>query len=336
MLSLQAQRNIVATHGVAGTVTANLYNVTLAQALDAILAGNGLVYRERGNFIYVYTPAELAALDRAARPMAPPAVFRLAYVAVARRAADGQAAAQPRRVGDGHPRLGQGHRHERGQRRHAAAGAGDTGGNSYAGRDLLVVTDYAENLARIRRLIKRGRPPAPAGAGRGDHHGRHAHRPELARHRPVVPGRGRLQQPAGQRRVAGRPAEQLGRQRHGRRRHVRPTARSSPRATPASPAAAGGCRWACCTRTSGSSSAPWSRSATRPSWPTPRCWRWTSSRPRSTSAAASATRRPPSPRRPARRRSSSSRPAPSSASARTSATTATSAWRSTPRTPPAA
>ncbi len=153
MLSLQAQRNIVATHGVAGTVTANLYNVTLTQALDAILVGNGLVYRERGNFIYVYTPAELAALDRAARPMAPPAVFRLAYVSVADvlpmvkplLSPDGSVTAT-RDSGKGIDTSG------------ASGGSGntslDTGGNSYAGRDLLVVTDYAENLARIDRLIR--------------------------------------------------------------------------------------------------------------------------------------------------------------------------------------
>ena len=152
MLSLQTQRNIVATHGVAGTVTANLYNVTLAQALDAILVSNGLVYRERDNFIYVYTPAELAALDRAARPMPPPAVFRLSYVAVG----DVLPMVKPLLSGDGTVTATR----EAGRGIDTSGASGgttgatsETGGNSYAGRDLLVVTDYAENLARIAQLV---------------------------------------------------------------------------------------------------------------------------------------------------------------------------------------
>ena len=60
MLSLQSQRNIIASKDVRGTVTANLYDVTVKEALDAILSANGYDYREKGNFIYVYTAKELA------------------------------------------------------------------------------------------------------------------------------------------------------------------------------------------------------------------------------------------------------------------------------------
>jgi len=60
MLSLQSQKNIIASKDVRGTVTANLYNVTIKEALDAILKSNGFGYREKGNFIYVYTSKELA------------------------------------------------------------------------------------------------------------------------------------------------------------------------------------------------------------------------------------------------------------------------------------
>lgn len=79
MLSMQARRNIVTSKKVTGTVTANLYNVTFAEALTAILAGNGADWRERGNFIYVYTRDELAAIEAAE---APPVtrIFRLHYV----------------------------------------------------------------------------------------------------------------------------------------------------------------------------------------------------------------------------------------------------------------
>src|SRR5204862_1291246 len=60
MLSLQSQRNIVASNQVTGHVTANLYGVTVREALDAILHANGYAYREKGNFIYVYTSKEIA------------------------------------------------------------------------------------------------------------------------------------------------------------------------------------------------------------------------------------------------------------------------------------
>src|SRR5207237_3953552 len=55
MLSLQSQKNIIASKEVHGSVTANLYDVTVREALDAILHANGYAYREKGNFIYVYT-----------------------------------------------------------------------------------------------------------------------------------------------------------------------------------------------------------------------------------------------------------------------------------------
>lgn len=62
VLSEQSRRNIVATPNVTGTVTAHLYDVTLEEALDAILIANQAGYREIGNFIYVYTLEELAAI----------------------------------------------------------------------------------------------------------------------------------------------------------------------------------------------------------------------------------------------------------------------------------
>ena len=75
---LQSQRNIVASKDVHGTVTANLYDVTVQEALDAILRANGYGYREKGNFVYVYTAKELAEMDKAERHMTTE-VFRLYY-----------------------------------------------------------------------------------------------------------------------------------------------------------------------------------------------------------------------------------------------------------------
>src|SRR5262245_30873091 len=69
MLSLQSQRNIIASKDVHGTVTANLYDVTVREALDAILHANGFAYREKGNFIYVYTTKEIAEIEKAEKVM---------------------------------------------------------------------------------------------------------------------------------------------------------------------------------------------------------------------------------------------------------------------------
>jgi len=79
MLSLQSQRNIVVSKDVSATVSANLYNVTFYEALDAILHVNGYGYIERGNFIFVYTLREIEEIERATRkPVSK--VIRLNYL----------------------------------------------------------------------------------------------------------------------------------------------------------------------------------------------------------------------------------------------------------------
>src|SRR5207247_4378378 len=82
MLSLQSQKNIIASKDVRGTITANLYDVTVREALDAILHANGYAYREKGNFIYVYTAKEMAEQEKADRK-ATTEVFRLFYTPAA-------------------------------------------------------------------------------------------------------------------------------------------------------------------------------------------------------------------------------------------------------------
>src|SRR5258707_7206806 len=82
MLSLQSQKNIIASKDVRGTVTANLYDVTVKEALDAILHANGFDYREKGNFIYVYTTKEIQELEQAQR-VKKTQLFRLYYTPAA-------------------------------------------------------------------------------------------------------------------------------------------------------------------------------------------------------------------------------------------------------------
>ncbi len=79
MLSLQSERNIVASKDVSARVTANLYGVTFHEALDAILHVNGYGYIEKGNFIYVYPAEVLNEIEQATRAKEGH-VFRLSFL----------------------------------------------------------------------------------------------------------------------------------------------------------------------------------------------------------------------------------------------------------------
>ncbi len=143
MLSLQSQKNIVASKEVRGTITANLYDVTVREALDAILHANGYAYREKGNFIYVYTTKEIAEIEKAERQMKTE-VFRVFYTPAANAAnmikpvlslAGGQVAVTtPPKVG-------------------ISSSAAGGGGNDHADDEILVVTDYPENIEAARKIL---------------------------------------------------------------------------------------------------------------------------------------------------------------------------------------
>lgn len=143
MLSLQSQKNILCSKEVRGAVTANLYNVTIREALDQILHMNGYGYREKGNFINVYTMKELKAVEDAEKK-SQTEVFRLHYTPAANAlnmikpvlSTTGQASATTAAIGG------------------IASGGGDTGGDSHAVEDMLVITDFPENLERIRKILK--------------------------------------------------------------------------------------------------------------------------------------------------------------------------------------
>jgi type IV pilus assembly protein PilQ len=144
MLSLKSQRNIIASKSVDGRVTANLYNVTIREALDAILQSNGYVYREKGNFIFVYSAKELADQEKASRVMSTE-VFHLYYTPAA------NAASMIKPVLSTESQVAVTTAAQSGI---DLSGTGDTGGNSHATEDMLVVTDYTENLEKARKIIK--------------------------------------------------------------------------------------------------------------------------------------------------------------------------------------
>lgn len=76
-LAQGSRRNIIASPGVTGTVTASLYDVDFEEALTAVLRQNGAGFRVEGNFIYVHTADELARMM-----LAPPEgrLFHLNYI----------------------------------------------------------------------------------------------------------------------------------------------------------------------------------------------------------------------------------------------------------------
>jgi type IV pilus assembly protein PilQ len=76
MLSYQSRSNIVASTSVKGRISANLYDVTLPQALEAILLPNHYAYRRVGHTIFVGTPQEIAAHN----PPPQTRIFRLRYI----------------------------------------------------------------------------------------------------------------------------------------------------------------------------------------------------------------------------------------------------------------
>ena len=144
MLSLQSQKNIIASKDVHGTITANLYDVTVKEALDAVLHANGYDYREKGNFIYVYTTKEIQDMERAAQ-VKKTAVFRLYYTPAANAVTlikpvlsmDAQVAVTtPAKAGL------------------VSGGSGPAGGDDHAAEDMLVITDYQENLDKAQKVLK--------------------------------------------------------------------------------------------------------------------------------------------------------------------------------------
>ncbi len=143
MLSIQSKRNIIASPSISATVTANLYDVTFHEALDAILRVNGYGYIEEGNFIYVHTLAELEEIERASR-RTESRIFELEYLS----ANDAKEFVEPLLSEDGRISA----------RGEVAPGFRpdilDGGADQYAFTAKLVVNDYPENLDQVAQLLR--------------------------------------------------------------------------------------------------------------------------------------------------------------------------------------
>ncbi|MEK7756512.1 MAG: hypothetical protein AAB385_04815, partial [Planctomycetota bacterium] len=144
LLSLEGQRNIIASPNVKGTVTANLYGATFEEALDAVLVMNDAGYRRAGNFIYVYTNAELAQFTAAAAKLPITRVFPLNYVS----AADAKMYIDPLIGKEGTAAV------STPTASGLASGATQAGGNSNASQDFIIVTAKSEVLREVERIHK--------------------------------------------------------------------------------------------------------------------------------------------------------------------------------------
>ena len=143
LLSIQSQRNIIASRNVAGTVSADLYDVDFYEALDAILQTNGFGYEEKGNFIYVYTADELKAIQDSQR-VTTTEVVQLDYLT----AADASTFVSPLLSGAGSiavsGEVGKGFQ----------PSLGSNGEDSFSSQATLVIHDYPENVEAILAVIE--------------------------------------------------------------------------------------------------------------------------------------------------------------------------------------
>jgi type IV pilus assembly protein PilQ len=143
MLSGQLERNIMASKEVRGTVTANLYDVTVKEALEAILKANDCGYREQGNVIYVYTKKELEQIEKDERKQVTE-TFRVYYTP----AANAVNMIKPVLSAEAQVSFTTPATHG------IESGGKDVGGNSHATEDTIVVTDFPERIEQVRKVLK--------------------------------------------------------------------------------------------------------------------------------------------------------------------------------------
>jgi type II secretory pathway component GspD/PulD (secretin) len=147
-LSAKYQKNIVPSTSVDGVVTvSSLYNVSFEEALEAIL-GHQFKYKQKGNFINVYTAEEYQKIKSDPDRMEQ-RVFTLYYVnstemkKLVRPALSVDAVVEASTAAAVDIEAGQ-------------------GGDTLAMHDVLVIYDYPENLERVAAIVEEVdvRPPA--------------------------------------------------------------------------------------------------------------------------------------------------------------------------------
>jgi len=145
LLSRQFQVNIIASKGVKGKVTADLYGVTIDQVLDAICRANGLKWTRENNSIYLTTAEEATAI-RTDESRLTTEVFPLNYLTgddAVKLITPGLSSKATTAVNTAS---------EKGL---PSGSSGSTGANSFGLPDSIIVRDFPENLERVRDILKR-------------------------------------------------------------------------------------------------------------------------------------------------------------------------------------
>lgn len=142
-LSAEGELNILATESVRGTVTASLTNVDINTALQAILQSTGYISRREGKFVYVGTPPDFQQMDFL-RDTVETRIYRTNYVT----AAEVQKLITPLLT----PSIGLVTVSTPAQV-DIASNTVKTGGDDFAGNEVVMVRDYASVLAHIDSVI---------------------------------------------------------------------------------------------------------------------------------------------------------------------------------------
>ncbi|HSW47079.1 MAG TPA: hypothetical protein VLM89_16060 [Phycisphaerae bacterium] len=143
LLGRQSRRNIVASKNVSGKVTADLYDLTIEQVLDAILGANNCGWLIRDHLIHVYTNEELARIE--ADGHAPVCrVFRLKHVT----AEEASKLIQPLLSKDG--KVTATSKSLAG----VTEGVKEAAGNTLAGEELIMVMDLPDRVEAVAQVIR--------------------------------------------------------------------------------------------------------------------------------------------------------------------------------------
>lgn len=141
-LSDEAGLNILASENVTGTVTASLSGMDAESAIRAILRIKGFVAKRDGNFLYVGTPADLQQMERLTETIKT-RVYRTDYVT----AAEIQALVTPMLSKTGKVTVSSP------AQTTIPVDTVKTGGDDFAGNEVIMVQDYEYILRRIDDLV---------------------------------------------------------------------------------------------------------------------------------------------------------------------------------------
>jgi len=144
MLSRRYQLNIVCSKSAKGKVTADLYGVTVDEAIDAICRGLGFKWMREGDFIFIHTPQEMTDILKDADRLVTE-VFHLNYLTAEEAVtlikpalSDKATTAQTSASEVGIP-----------------SGGDEAGGDDYGLPDTIIVHDFPENIEDVREIIKK-------------------------------------------------------------------------------------------------------------------------------------------------------------------------------------